>query len=74
MPAISDGSPCSARWSDGLNQFQHFEPFAATDWAGYSTRQGSFSANSFMRVPAAKSSGLCVHPCSMTTRGNGCPR
>ncbi len=34
----------------------------------------SSSAAWFMRVPAAKSSGLCLQPCSITTSGSACPR
>ena len=28
IPAMSEGSPWSRRWSCGLNQFQHFDEFA----------------------------------------------
>ena len=34
MPAISEGSPASRRWSSALNQFQHLEMLADAGWAG----------------------------------------
>jgi hypothetical protein len=34
MPAISEGSPASRRWSPGLNQFQHRCGLAAPSCAG----------------------------------------
>ena len=47
---------------------------AEAAWAGYATRQERWSAIAFMRVPAAKSSGDCVQPCSITSKGSACPR
>ena len=37
-------------------------------------RVAAGSASSFIRVPAAKSSGDWVQPCSMTTSGTASPR
>jgi hypothetical protein len=34
MPAISEGSPASRRWSALRNQFQHFDGFASLRCAG----------------------------------------
>jgi len=42
---------------------------ALADCSGYATRNVWRSASSFMRVPAANSSGVCLQPCSITTRG-----
>ena len=39
--------------------------------AGYSTKKPCSRARSFMPVPAAKSSGSWVQPCSITTSGSG---
>src|SRR4051812_10808092 len=66
IPAMRDGSPRSRSWSAALNQFQHFEEFADFGCPGYATRKPCSSARSFMRVPAAKSSGDWVHPWSIT--------
>jgi len=34
MPAMSDGSPSSRRWSALRNQFQHFDGLASLPCAG----------------------------------------
>ena len=65
MPAISDGSPMLRRCWPSWNQL------ADRVCPGYTTSTVSRSASSFMRVPAAKSSGDCVQPCSITTSGIG---
>jgi hypothetical protein len=44
-----------------LNQFQHFDEFAEADCSGYATKHASWSASSFIRVPAARSSADCMH-------------
>jgi hypothetical protein len=71
--AITAGSPAPRRWWLCLNQFQQRDGLACCDCAGYSTRKPCSRANAFMPVPAAKSSGFCVQPCSMTTSGSDFP-
>ncbi len=70
-PARMAGSPAPRRWSPGANQFQHRCAFAEAGCEGYATSIPCASANSFIRVPAAKSSGDWVQPCSMRSRGAG---
>ena len=50
-----------------ITWFDSFCVLLRRDWAGYTTMKRCFSASRFMPVPAAKSSGVCVQPCSMTT-------
>src|SRR4029077_1687194 len=69
-------TPRHGRAADGAGrtQFQHFELLADIACPGYATRPVRSSACAFIRVPAAKSSGDCLQPCSMTMSGTACPR
>ena len=71
MSASRPGSPPSRCWSPGANQFQHFDVVRARRLRRVQTRKPRSCATSFMRVPAAKSSGDCVQPCSITISGSG---
>ena len=73
MLASSAASPRPRLWWLCLNQFQQRCGLASADCAGYTTQKPCSRASAFMPVPAAKSSGFCVHPCSITTKGRPLP-